>query len=135
MTRRTALLTATSRAQLGGHRRLIAVEWGAADTIPSLTAAAAITITAAALFAIVGVPRFDVMWLFHRAGVVGPSCGITRAAVALAGGHIGRAWAFNPAVFVLAPVSAALIVRAAYGRLTGRCLTIVVGRHRTIVWL
>ena len=57
---------------------------------------------------------------------------MTRAAAALAGGHTGRAWAFNPAVFVLASASAALIVRAAYGRWAGRWLAVVVGYRRAV---
>lgn len=107
------------------HRLALAsIGWSAADGIPWLTAFAVAMPVLAAAFARWGIPPVDLMWSFHRAGVVGPFCGLTRAVVALARGDPGRAWRFDPAVYLVVAGAAALIARAALGVTTGRWLVI-----------
>ena len=103
--------------------------WSDRDGARLPTAAALAVWPLALAFSAVGLPRVDLMWQFHRVGLVGPTCGLTRAAVALASGDAARAWMFNPAVFVLAAAAAALAARAAVGRATGRWLVLRLPRH------
>lgn len=107
------------------RRRSVAwISWSDVDGIPSITALAAVTPVLAAIFARWGIPRVDPMWLFHWAGVVGPSCGLTRAVVALARREPGRAWRFNPAGYVVFGGAVVLLARAAVGLMARRWLVI-----------
>lgn len=70
-------------------------------------------------------PSVDVM---HRAthglGFMAPSCGLTRAGLALVRGDLPTAWRFNPAVFLVAPLAVGLMLRLGAGAASGRWLTI-----------
>lgn len=57
-----------------------------------------------------------------------PLCGMTRALRATMLGHVGRAWAYNPASIVLAVGAVAALVRAAVGCLTGQWLNLELRR-------
>lgn len=103
--------------------------WSHRDGARLLTLAALAVWPLALAFSKVGLPRVDLMWQFHRAGLVGPTCGLTRAAVALAGGDAARAWMLNPAVFLLAVAPPALAARAAVGIATCRWLVLRLPRH------
>lgn len=70
--------------------------------------------------ATLGLPPFGIPMPTWEIGVVTPTCGLTRASVALARGEPGLAWAFNPAAFLLAIVATATVVRAFVGKITGR---------------
>lgn len=86
----------------------------------------------------------DVVHTFeHGLGFMAPTCGLTRAGVALSRGDLAGAWVYNPAVFLVAPFAAALLVRFASGVLTGRWLTLgvstgsmarLVGLAATVAW-
>ena len=94
------------------------IQADAADRWVLLTVGAAVVLVFGPLFAVLGMPRADSMAAFHRVGLVGPTCGLTRGVVAVFRGEVGRAWAFNPAslLVVLAAVGGA--IRAIVG-LTG----------------
>ena len=62
--------------------------------------------------------------VIHHLHLMAPSCGLTRASVALATGHPGRAVALNPAVVILALLAAGWILREVVGRLHHRWLTV-----------
>jgi len=88
---------------------------------------------AAVLFAVVGIPPLPMMAPLHEVGLVTPTCGLTRASVALAEGRLARAFAFNPASFVLAVGVAALCLRGVVGATTGRWLHATVRPTRVVV--
>lgn len=48
-------------------------------------------------------------WWHAFTGTQCPSCGSTRALHALLHGEWGRAWGYNPALFVSAPLAAAIV--------------------------
>jgi len=86
------------------------------------------------------------VWLsayFHRpvqlclvkrlTGVACPTCGFTRGALSLLGGHIVQAWLYNPLLYsVLALFSAAIVVRIIWGRRVSISLT---GTERKAAWI
>ena len=87
----------------------------------SLLTATASALPLLALFlARTGIPPLPGMGPLHRVGVVGPTCGLTRAGVALAGGDAVAALRYNPAIFLVAGGVAALLTRAGAGLLTHR---------------
>lgn len=71
-------------------------------------------------------PRdLDVVHTFeHGLGFMAPTCGLTRAGLALVRGDLATAWSYNPAIFLVAPLAAALVARFASGVVTGRWLTL-----------
>lgn len=71
--------------------------------------------------------RLDVFHTYaHGVGFMAPTCGLTRAGLHLLGGDLTGAWSYNPAIFLVAPFVAALIVRFAAGVVAGRWLTVQV---------
>lgn len=86
------------------------------------------------LVATLGQPPFGFHPL-HVFGVMGPTCGMTRGVMWFARGDIARAWAFNPGSLLVLPTMGVLLIRAAYGRLTGRWLSISFRKRQRIVVL
>ena len=80
-----------------------------------------------------GLPPIDLHSPLHRAGIMDPLCGGTRAALAFAQGDIGLAWRYNPLVPLLALTIAGLLVRWCGGRATGRWITVAVINRRAVV--
>lgn len=60
----------------------------------------------------------------HRADVMLPGCGLTRASVALLGADLARAGRYNPAAFLVVPAAGVLLLRWLVGRATSRWLDI-----------
>jgi Protein of unknown function (DUF2752) len=81
---------------------------------------------AAAVFAQLGLPPLPLHEPTHYAGIMAPSCGLTRGVVAIARGAPSAAWRYNPASFLVFTLGLALVVRAAAGWITGRWLRISV---------
>ena len=71
-----------------------------------------------------GLPPFDLHTPLHRAGIMDPFCGMTRAARYLAQLRLRDALRYNPASPALPLAAIALWVRAVYGRWTGDWITI-----------
>jgi uncharacterized protein DUF2752 len=112
----------------------VELRWAPADRYPRLTVLVIVGALAALALALFGLPPIDIHEPAHYLGIMGPSCGMTRAVRWLARGDLARAWRFNPAVFVLAAWAAAVALRAAAGRLTGRWIELHLrGRNVTTV--
>lgn len=75
--------------------------------------------------------RLDVIHTFeHGAGFMAPTCGLTRAGLALFRGDVAGAWTYNPAIFVFALATLAAIVRLLVGVTSRRWLTVHVHAGR-----
>ena len=102
-------------------RRPLELWWTCHDEL-ALFGRLAVALSACAIgFAIVGLPHVPLMWPIHHLGLVDPTCGLTCGVVAIDRGDTARAWAFNPASFLVVAATAALLVRLTFGHLTGRC--------------
>ena len=84
-----------------------------------------------ALFGLPHVPLPMPTWEF---GVVTPTCGLTRASVALSRGDVMTAWNVNPASFAIAAFAAAVLARLVVG-LTTRTWINVAPRVPIIAWI
>ena len=94
------------------------------DDFRSWTLGSLFVTAAAAVFAVLGVPRLPLMWPLYRLGVVLPGCGLTRGVVAFADGDLVGAWRWNPASPFVVLTVAAGIARAGVGAASGRWLAI-----------
>lgn len=104
------------------HRRITPLTW-----LVLAGTALAVTLT------ITGLPPFGLPMPTWSIGIVTPTCGLTRASVALAKGDLATAWAFNPAAFAVALLAAITLTRLALGTLTKRWLSISL-RVSGIAW-
>ncbi len=84
----------------------------------------------AAVLAIVGLPPISIHGPQHFVGIMDPLCGMTRAVRYLARGEVANAWAYNPAVFLLAVTAGSIVLASAYGAMTGRWPLLVAARPR-----
>lgn len=85
------------------------------DEMRWLTRAVALGVAAAFVLALIGGMPIDIPMPTHAIGLVDPTCGLTRASIALARGDLSSAWQFNPAVFVLAGTVVAVVLRTVWG--------------------
>lgn len=77
-------------------------------------------VVAAVAMAVVGLPAIDTHGPLHQMGIMGPTCGATRAAMFTARGDLALAWTYNP-LGIAAVLAAALVTaRAAWGVSTSR---------------
>lgn len=128
-------LAGAARGPAGRRSRSSAVEWGwtAADRAPSLLWIAGLGVTGALLLAVIGLPPADLHGPLHRFwGIMDPLCGGTRGVYWMARGRLDATWRYNPGVFVLAVFVGFVYLRAFYGRLRGRWLTVRV-RHGLVL--
>lgn len=100
------------------------LRWSREDRFPRLTTFLIAGALGAIALAIFGLPPVDIHEPTHYLGIMGPSCGMTRAVRWTARGDLLRAWRFNPAVFLLAAAAVVVAGRAAFGRLTGRWIEV-----------
>lgn len=77
---------------------------------------------------LVGVPHVDIHGPLHRLGIMDPLCGGTRATYLLASGDFSAAAEYNPLVFPLAVIVAALVARLVLGITFGFWLQVRVPR-------
>jgi hypothetical protein len=105
------------------------VSWTDSDRYRWLMWGAASGILAVLVLAAVGVPSLDLHGPLHRAGVMDPACGGTRAAYLLVTGKWRAAWHYNPVVFPLAAAVVTVVGRAAIGAATGRWLELHLPRR------
>ena len=119
-----------SKARGSSSRLLVWFE--AHDRHRTWTGLALLGVPLTILVAVFGQPPSGLN-LLHYFGVMGPTCGMTRGVMWFARGDLTRAWAFNPASLLVLPGVGLLLVRAAYGRLTGRWLSLSVPRRRWLV--
>jgi Protein of unknown function (DUF2752) len=72
--------------------------------------------------------------VIHHLHLMAPSCGLTRASVAITTGHPAGAIALNPAVVIIALLGAGWILREVVGRLHHRWLTVHI-RLGVVGWI
>ena len=113
---------------------LVSFHWERNDRHPTITRLALIGIPLTLLLAVLGLPPIDIHGPLHYLGVMGPTCGLTRGVMWTVRGDLGRAWQFNPASFLVVLTLIGLTIRAAFGRTTGRWLTLHI-RRRPWLWL
>lgn len=116
--------------------RLLTVERH--DRYRWLTSLALLGVVAAAAMALVGLPPVDTHGPLHWLGIMGPTCGATRAAMFTARGELGLAWTYNP-LGIAAVVGAGLMTaRALWGISTRRWPAWALSlspRARRVLWL
>lgn len=89
--------------------------------VRALTAAALLAAAAGFIPAQLDLPHR----VLHTASLMAPTCGLTRASLALLRLDIKAAASYNPAVFPLAALTAAVALREVIGRLTGTWVTVM----------
>lgn len=114
----------------GAGRRRVSIRWAERDPWRAATVSAAVMLALGWVFAQFGLPNVPLMWPLYRVEVVLPGCGLTRGAVAIFRGDLGRAWTFNPTSFLAVLLAGLLTTRLAIGALTGRWLVARL-RHRS----
>lgn len=102
------------------------LRWEPTDRHWWLTALAAAAVAVAAAMAIVGLPPVDLHGPLHRAGIMDPFCGGTRAARYTAQGRLDEAWRYNPLSILVVLGGVAAIVRAIVGITARRWLILSV---------
>ncbi|MHB9857545.1 DUF2752 domain-containing protein [Streptomyces sp. YIM S03343] len=83
-------------------------------------AAAAVVLVAGAAMAVWGMAPVDLHEPTHFAGIMSPSCGLTRAVVSVLRGDVATSWRYNPAGLLVVMVSAVVLVRLVVGSAVGR---------------
>lgn len=106
------------------HWLSVEVYWARRDRWRTLTVLAAAGALLAAAMAVFGLPPADLHGPVHRAGIMDPFCGGTRATRFAARGQFGRAWTYNPLGIVVVLGAAALLIRAVIGVISRRWLTV-----------
>jgi hypothetical protein len=107
--------------------------WVATDRHRKWLRLAVLGIVGAFALALFGLPPVSVHEPTHFLGIMGPSCGMTRAVRLLAQGDLWGAWRYNPGSFVLAAAAGLLLIRGLVGITTTRWLDIAFHRPR-LVW-
>lgn len=107
--------------------------WTNHDAHANLTRLAAAMVGLAFAFAIFGLPPFGLHAPPHYAGVMAPTCGLTRGVVALARGSLADAVRYNPASILVVAGAFGVLVRAVAGAYAGRWLHIRV-RPSLVGW-
>lgn len=98
----------------------IASVWVDVDRYRWLSTLVALGALAAVGLAVFGLPPVRVPDPLHWLGVMGPTCGMTRAVRQLALGELGEALRYNPASPLVPGFGLAVMARALHGRRTGR---------------
>jgi hypothetical protein len=93
---------------------------------------ALIGLVIAALLAVLGLPPVDLHGPLHYLGVMDPLCGGTRSVYLTLHGQLRDAVRYNPAGPGLVAGAAAVLVRAAFGRVSGYWVDIHVPRRIVI---
>lgn len=96
------------------------------QSAPWLAAGAAAVLALGKLFSVFGLPPINTMGPMYSAGLVSPTCGLTRSVTAITSGEFSLAWRFNPGGFLVVAALVAMLGRWAVGRATGRWVSIVV---------
>lgn len=116
------------------RQTLVSLGWERNDRHPTITRLALIGIPLTILLAVLGLPPIDIHGPLHYLGIMGPTCGLTRGVMWTVRGDLARAWQFNPASLLVVLTMIGLTIRAAFGRTTGRWLTLPL-RWRPWLWL
>ncbi|WP_327432919.1 DUF2752 domain-containing protein [Streptomyces sp. NBC_01236] len=82
--------------------------------------AGAVVVLAGSVMAVWGMFPIDLHEPTHYAGIMAPTCGLTRSVVAVFRGDLAMAWRYNPAGLLVAGVSVAILARLVWGTAVGR---------------
>ncbi|MFD3928299.1 DUF2752 domain-containing protein [Streptomyces sp. NPDC058614] len=85
-----------------------------------LGAAGTVVVAAGVAMAVWGMFPVDLHEPSHYAGIMSPTCGLTRSVVAVLRGDVALAWRYNPAGLLVAADSFATLARLAAGAFAGR---------------
>ncbi|MEU0721784.1 DUF2752 domain-containing protein [Streptomyces lavendulocolor] len=85
-----------------------------------LGAAGAVVVLAGAAMAVWGMFPVDLHEPTHYAGIMAPTCGLTRSVVAVFRGDVATAWRYNPAGLLVAAMSVAVLARLVAGGVVRR---------------
>lgn len=110
------------------------LRWEKSDTLAGFTVTAAVGAFAFSALALFGLPDADLHSPLHRAGIMDPFCGMTRAMWSLAKGDLASAWRYNPGSFVVAAFGAVFVTRAVIGLIAGRWVSVRLASRR-VVWM
>jgi hypothetical protein len=99
------------------------------DHAPWLTGLVGLGLVGGLYLRAFGLPGADLHGPLHRAGIMDPLCGGTRATYVLVRGDLPGAWGWNPLVPVLAATAVVLIARFLLGLTTHRWLTVDLPRR------
>lgn len=113
----------------------IRVSVGATDENRPLIAVALAGIAVASGLAVFGLPGADLHSPLHRAGVMDPLCGGTRALLLAGRGDFAGSLWWNPLSLVLLGGAAAYLARGVAGLASGRWLNVTVLWRDRRVWL
>lgn len=80
-----------------------------------------------------GLPGTDLHGPLHRAGIMDPFCGGTRATYVLVRGDVAEAWSWNPLVPLLAVAVLAALARALVGWTRHRWLNVRMPRRLAVL--
>jgi hypothetical protein len=108
--------------------------WAATDRHHKWLRLALLGSAGAFVLALVGLPPVSIHEPTHFLGIMGPSCGLTRAVRLLAQGDLAGAWRYNPGSFALAAAAGLLLARAVVGITSRRWLDVTVQRSR-LMWV
>jgi hypothetical protein len=92
-----------------------------------LTGGAFFAVAVAGAMAIFGLPPVDLHSPLHKVGVMDPLCGGTRAARYTAQGNLAEAWRYNPLSILIVCGAGLAILRAAFGLIGRRWVTLAIG--------
>lgn len=98
------------------------VAWANSDAQQNVTRLAWAGFVLAVGLAVFGFPPIDLHEPTHYAGIMAPSCGLTRGVVALVRGSLTDAIRFNPVSPPVLLGGLALLGRSVFGAVTGRWL-------------
>ena len=96
--------------------------WATLDAHPTWCRWVVAAAFAAVSLAAFGLPPISIHGPLHFVGIMGPTCGLTRAVRFVALGDIAAALRYNPSVLLLPGMALAVLARTGVGRLTGRWL-------------
>jgi hypothetical protein len=120
-------VTVATRSADGGSRSSILLV-RRRDTHPAWTRIALAGMVIGAVLAVFGLPHANLHGPLHYVGVMDPLCGGTRSVYLTLHGRLHEAIRYNPAGPLLVIAAAAVLIRAAIGRLSGYWVSVRVPR-------
>ena len=96
------------------------LRWEGHDRHVGMTRLAAVGLAAALVMAVLGQPPYGFHGPLHYLGIMSPTCGMSRGVMWFARGNLALAWDYNPASLLVIPAGLTALIRAAFGRVSGR---------------
>lgn len=109
--------------------RAAALSWEDHDRHRAITRLAGVGLLAALVMAVFGQPPYGFHGPLHYLGVMSPTCGMSRGVMWFTRGNLALAWEYNPASLLVIPAGAIAVIRAVFGRMTGRWPNLSVRRN------